>query len=165
MIFSPLYQWIELIKNIKQSRCKAKYRKAISSATSLDIEGRNLASIKISAGTIVYFIDINTTRDEIEYLSITEITNLGGKNQEKNRIKVYSEHIQEFKEAIDFAIRKAGIGNIGEPINDKKTATFEKAYKKWTSDDEIMFEKELLPSGKIYQRIISSFSKKTRGNS
>jgi hypothetical protein len=137
MIFSPLRQWIEIVKDINKRRKNVKLIKAIAKAGSHEIHVKNLISIKITAGNRLYFVDVNTTKDESKYLSITEIINIGGKKQEKHRIKIYQDNIQEIKKAIDFALINSGIIQGVVPIPEKNTTRYENTYKKWQAEDEI----------------------------
>lgn len=159
MIFSPLRQWIEIVKDLRKSRKNARIYKAIAKAGSPDRNVRNLISVKIPAGKRLYFVNVNSTKDEIKYLSLTEIINIGMKNQKTQHINIYEEYIKEFKEAIDFVLFNTDILKSNKIITENKFSHYEKTYKKWEDDEEIKLKGSYL-QGKSIKELSQIFQRR-----
>lgn len=94
-----------------------------------DYEGANESSREeelytkaVRAGFRTYFFDVKATRGNDLFVTITEsrkkIDALGGVKYEKNKIHLYKEDFEKFKEGLEEVVKYIDIANSGQPQSD-----------------------------------------------
>jgi len=112
MIFSPIRQWIGIVKDIKRSLKNAKIHKEIAKASSDDKNVRNIISVKIPAGEKLYFINTNILeKDNIKNEKRSQYFEKAYKKWEEddeNKLKVYYLEGKSIKELSQIFQRRPG---------------------------------------------------------
>jgi len=91
----------------------------------------------ITAGKRTYYFDLNETREQEKYLTITEVSPGMGGTVERHRIMIFEEHIPMFLEELNQAYPandKAIISKAYDVI--KIRQTYPNAYRSWPPEDD-----------------------------
>lgn len=124
------------------------------------VEGRELFSEKVSAGSRTYFFDVRESTDKTKYLVVSESRPGGGKSHRHDRVMIFEEHLSAFREgfrkALDFMDEKK---KREAPDLEQIRRKHPKAYAKWTKDEDIRL-RYLYTSGKTPRELADTFQRK-----
>ena len=104
-------------------------------------ERQELFSEKVKSGSRTYFFDVKKTKEDCQYLVISE-SKAKGNEFEHHRIMIFQENIQEFLNGLNKAIDFLSFQKKKESHIEEIRLNHPRAYSKWTPlEDEQLQEK------------------------
>ena len=106
------------------------------------IEGKELFSEKVSAGSRTYFFDVKQSKDGTRYLVISE-SKQAESDYEHHRVMIFEESLDTFCAAFEKATTFLGRKSKSKSYSrDEMQQKHPKAYEKWTPDEDAALKKK-----------------------